>query len=141
MPTIQQLVAEQQNNLHSLLDVLKQEQQAIAGRNSQLIGDYAKAKSTLIDKIKLTDYQLSSHTDSTSLSSDEVLINQVNTMRMTLNECNTLNEINGEGLIRAQRTFHKLNNMLQQSRGKQQMTYNSEGQAINTNTLGTDLIA
>ncbi|KLV11030.1 flagellar protein FlgN [Photobacterium ganghwense] len=141
MSSIQQLIVQQQENVRRLLENLKAEQQAIVSRHSQHIADCAKQKLAIIDNIKLVDYQLGHHAETPLLKTDEQLITAVAAIQAGIAECNTLNEVNGEALLRAQRTFHKLNNLLQQSRGKHQMTYNSEGQATNTRTLGTDLIA
>ena len=66
---------------------------------------------------------------------------KVATLRELADDCQSTNEVNGEALMRAQLSFHKLNNLLQQSRGKHQMTYTSEGMTQNTRTLGTDLKA
>ena len=138
---IEQLLEQQHTNLSSLTTLLVQEQQAIVERQSEQILQCAQQKSALIDKIKLVDHQLTVHPDKSRLSGDPILAEKVKQLRTLADDCQSTNQINGEALMRAQLSFHKLNNLLQQSRGKHQMTYNSEGMTQNTRTLGTDLKA
>jgi flagella synthesis protein FlgN len=138
---IEQLLEQQHTNLSSLTTLLVQEQQAIVERQSEQILQCAQQKSALIDTIKLVDHQLAVHPDKSRLSGDPILAEKVKQLRALADDCQSTNQINGEALMRAQLSFHKLNNLLQQSRGKHQMTYNSEGMTQNTRTLGTDLKA
>ena len=139
--SIEQLLEQQQSNLTSLTTLLGQEQKAIVERQSEQILACAQKKIALIDNIKLVDHQLSVHPDKARLAEGGDLAEAVRSLRGQTDDCQSTNEINGEALMRAQLSFHKLNNLLQQSRGKHQMTYNSDGITQNTRTLGTDLKA
>ena len=139
--SIEQLLEQQQSNLNSLTTLLEQEQKAIVERQSDQILNCAQKKMALIDNIKLVDHQLSVHPDKARLTEGGDLVATVKSLRAQTNDCQSTNDINGEALMRAQLSFHKLNNLLQQSRGKHQMTYNSDGITQNTRTLGTDLKA
>ncbi|MGF1738414.1 flagella synthesis protein FlgN [Photobacterium satsumensis] len=139
--SIEQLLEQQQKNLTSLTALLDQEQKAIVERQSDQILECAQKKMALIDNIKLVDHQLSVHPDKARLMEGGDLAAIVKSLKAETNDCQSTNEVNGEALMRAQLSFHKLNNLLQQSRGKHQMTYNSEGVTQNTRTLGTDLKA
>lgn len=139
--SIEQLLEQQQVNLTSLTALLAQEQKAIVERKSEQILECAQKKSSLIDSIKLVDHQLSVHPEQTRLAEGGDLAQKVSALRALADDCQSTNEVNGEALMRAQLSFHKLNNLLQQSRGKHQMTYTSEGMTQNTRTLGTDLKA
>ncbi|MGR5064421.1 flagella synthesis protein FlgN [Photobacterium sp. DNB22_13_2] len=139
--SIEQLLEQQQKNLTSLTALLEQEQKAIVERQSDQILECAQKKMALIDNIKLVDHQLSVHPDKARLMVGGDLASIVESLKSQTNGCQSTNEVNGEALMRAQLSFHKLNNLLQQSRGKHQMTYNSEGVTQNTRTLGTDLKA
>ncbi|MBC7002001.1 flagellar export chaperone FlgN [Photobacterium sp. BZF1] len=139
--SIEQLLEQQQVNLTSLTTLLAQEQKAIVERKSEQILECAQKKSALIDSIKLVDHQLSVHPEQSRLAEGGDLSANVATLRSLADDCQSTNDVNGEALMRAQLSFHKLNNLLQQSRGKHQMTYTSEGMTQNTRTLGTDLKA
>ncbi|AJR09589.1 molecular chaperone [Photobacterium gaetbulicola] len=139
--SIEQLLEQQQVNLTSLTALLAHEQQAIVARQSELILECAQKKSALIDNIKLVDHQLAVHPEQARLAEGGDLAAKVASLREMADDCKSTNDVNGEALMRAQLSFHKLNNLLQQSRGKHQMTYTSEGMTQNTRTLGTDLKA
>ncbi|WEM41648.1 flagellar export chaperone FlgN [Photobacterium sp. DA100] len=139
--SIEQLLEQQQANLTSLTALLAHEQQAIVARQSEHILECAQKKSALIDNIKLVDHQLAVHPEQSRLAEGGDLAAKVASLREMADDCKSTNDVNGEALMRAQLSFHKLNNLLQQSRGKHQMTYTSEGMTQNTRTLGTDLKA
>lgn len=62
-------------------------------------------------------------------------------IRSIIHDCQQANLVNGEALARAQVSFNKLNNLMQQSHGKIGMTYNATGQTHTVSTLGTNLKA
>lgn len=139
--SLQSLLEQQQDNLASLLTLLNDEQRAIVNRQSEDITSLARQKIALLDKIKLVDHQVANHVDTAEITSNETLRAQVKSIRENLAECHIINNLNGDALLRAQRSFHMLNNLIQQSRGKNQMTYNSEGIAQNVRSFGTNLKA
>ncbi|KXI24124.1 flagella synthesis protein FlgN [Photobacterium sanguinicancri] len=139
--TIDQLLELQHATLMSLSRLLEQEKGAIVSRQSTEIERIAKEKLNLIHKVQQQDHLIASHTQRQLLTESPTHIESVNTIKACAARCKELNEINGEALQRAQLSFHKLNNLFQQSRGKHQMTYNSEGAAQNIRTLGTNIKA
>ncbi|OAN18640.1 molecular chaperone [Photobacterium jeanii] len=139
--TIEQLLELQQATLQSLARLLEQEKGAIVSRQSAEIERLAKDKLNLINSIQQQDHLIASHAQRQRLTEEAELTAAVDSIKATAEKCKELNEINGEALQRAQLSFHKLNNLFQQSRGKNQMTYNSEGAAQSIRSLGTNLKA
>ncbi|KJF96531.1 flagella synthesis protein FlgN [Photobacterium angustum] len=139
--TLGQLLEIQQTTLLSLIDLLKQERVAITRRKALEIEQIAKEKLDLIYKVQQHDYLLSSHEERDQLTQIDEYQTQVNSIQELVKECQQYNDINGEVLQRAHLSFHKLNNLFQQSRGRHQMTYNCDGIAQNVRSLGTNLKA
>ncbi|QUJ66723.1 flagellar protein FlgN [Photobacterium sp. GJ3] len=139
-PTIEQLLAQQHATLEVLLRLLTHERDAIVKRQPGDITRLANDKKDLVDKIQLQDQQIARHTQSSRLTESPELAEQVQTIQALVSECQHQNELNGAALQRAQLSFHKLNNLFQQSMGHHQ-TYNKEGVAQNLRSLGTNLKA
>ncbi|KJY81717.1 molecular chaperone [Vibrio galatheae] len=141
MAAILSLLEFQLNNAQELTKVLEQERLAIANRVSKDIESIAKQKITLIEQLQNTDERVRRHPDVERLSNDPELSPLVTQIRAIVSECQQANDINGEALQRAQLSFNKLNNLMQQSQGKLGMTYTAEGQTKNVTTLGTNIKA
>ena len=139
--TIEQLLELQHTALVSLAELLNQEKTAIAHRRALEIEQFAKEKLTLINSIQQHDYLLANHPQRQQLQDDQLLSQHVNEIQQLVTLCKQRNDINGEVLQRAQLSFHKLNNLFQQSRGCHQMAYNCDGKAQNVRSLGTNLKA
>ncbi|GAB6259860.1 flagellar protein FlgN [Photobacterium sp. CCB-ST2H9] len=139
-PNIEQLLAQQHATLEALLRLLEQEREAIVKRQSGDITRFARDKKELVDKIQLQDQQIARHSQSSQLKENPDFVSQVDTIQHLLSECMHHNELNGAALQRAQLSFHKLNNLFQQSLGHHQ-TYNKEGIAQNLRSIGTNLKA
>lgn len=139
--SIEQLLALQQATLESLSRLLEQEKAAIVERQSADIARLAADKLALLNQVQQQDHQIASHAQRQQLTDNPALAEQVAVIQATVTRCKEINEVNGEALQRAQLSFHKLNNLFQQSRGKQQMTYNSSGVAQSVRSLGTNLKA
>lgn len=139
-PTIEQLLAQQHATLEALLRLLEQERASIVNREAGDITRHASDKKSLVDKIQLQDQQIARHSQSSQLKENPELTRQVEAIQTLVDECRSQNEINGAALQRAQLSFHKLNNLFQQSLGHHQ-TYNKEGVAQNLRSLGTNLKA
>ena len=122
--TIEQLLELQHTALVSLAELLNQEKTAIAHRRALEIEQFAKEKLTLINSIQQHDYLLANHPQRQQLQDDQLLSQHVDAIQQLVTLCKQRNDINGEVLQRAQLSFHKLNNLFQQSRGRHQMTYN-----------------
>ena len=135
------LIEFQYKSALELSDVLAQEKQAIANRVSKDIELIAKQKVILIEQLQNTDGRIRRHPDVESLTTDPELSPLVDKIRELISVCQQENDINGQALQRAQLSFNKLNNMMQQSQGKLGMTYTAEGQTKNVTTLGTNIKA
>lgn len=141
MAALQGLVEFQLKSAEELSLLLEKEKLAITSRNSKDIEQLAKQKITLIEQLKVTDDRISRHPDVASLTTDPELSPLVTQIRTIIADCQQANTVNGEALQRAQLSFNKLNNLMQQSQGKLGMTYTAEGQTKNVTTLGTNLKA
>ncbi|EGA69516.1 hypothetical protein VISI1226_05456 [Vibrio sinaloensis DSM 21326] len=141
MAALQGLVDFQLKSAQDLSLLLEKEKVAIANRVSKDIEAIAKEKITLIEQLRTTDERISKHPDVESLTTDPELSPLVNKIRSIIYDCQQANTVNGEALQRAQLSFNKLNNLMQQSQGKLGMTYTAEGQTKNVSTLGTNIKA
>ncbi|MEZ8143487.1 MULTISPECIES: flagella synthesis protein FlgN [Enterovibrio] len=135
----EQFLETQTDNVSALLDVMKQETSAIAARQSPDIAATAKQKLTLIQRIQLCDAQISKCPESTSPSNDAT--QKIADIKAILEQCHQLNEANGIALQRAHLSIHKLRNLFQEAAGKNEMTYDSDGKASGSRTLGTNVKA
>jgi flagella synthesis protein FlgN len=141
MAALNDLLEFQVKNTRDLLEVLQLEQHAITARNSAEIESIAQKKSQLVTQIQTTDQRIAAHPDLEQLSQSDAFDAQVTTVRNIMQECQTVNQLNGEALQRANVSYTKLNNLLQQSHGKIGMTYNSGGLTHTSSTLGTKVKA
>lgn len=141
MAALNSLVEFQLKNAKDLSELLEKEKLAIANRLSKDIEAIAKKKVTLIDQLQTTDQRIAQHPEVESLKTDPELSPLVDQIRSIVHDCQQANLVNGEALQRAQLSFNKLNNLMQQTQGKFGMTYNAEGQTSNLSTLGTNIKA
>ncbi|EKO3918973.1 flagellar export chaperone FlgN [Vibrio fluvialis] len=141
MAALKDLVEFQLKNAQELSALLEQEKVAITSRISADIEALAKQKITLVNQLQQTDQRISNHPHVTSLTEDEYLDSLVKQIRTIVFDCQQANAVNGEALARAQLSFNKLNNLMQQSHGKVGMTYNAAGQTHTVSTLGTNIKA
>ncbi|OIQ25517.1 flagellar export chaperone FlgN [uncultured Vibrio sp.] len=141
MAALASLVEFQLKNANDLSALLALEKVAITQRVSSDIERLAKEKVTLIDQLHQTDQRISTHPDVSSLTEDGPLKQTVSDIRSIIHDCQEANLVNGDALQRAQLSYNKLNNMMQQSHGKIGMTYNAGGQTHTLSTLGTNIKA
>ncbi|MCK6262636.1 flagellar export chaperone FlgN [Vibrio sp. ZSDE26] len=141
MAALASLVEFQLKNANDLSALLSQEKVAITQRVSSDIERLAKEKVILIDQLQTTDQRISTHPDVSSLTEDGNLKQSVDQIKSIIHDCQEANLVNGEALQRAQLSYNKLNNMMQQSHGKIGMTYNAGGQTHTLSTLGTNIKA
>ncbi|GLT16735.1 molecular chaperone [Vibrio zhanjiangensis] len=141
MASLISLLDFQLQNAQGLSDILEKEKLAIATRVAKDIEKLATEKLSLINKLQQTDERIGQHPDVESLTSDPELSPLVDKIRVIIGDCQQANIINGEALQRAQMSFNKLNNLMQQSQGKLGMTYTADGQTKNVTTLGTNIKA
>ncbi|AYV20644.1 MULTISPECIES: flagella synthesis protein FlgN [Vibrio] len=141
MAALVDLVEYQLKNAKALSMLLSEETKAITARESSEIERFAKEKMAIIGQLQQTDQRLAQHQDVARLTEEAVLVQKVADIKSIILDCQQLNDINGQSLQRAQLSFNKLNNLMQQSHGKVGMTYNAGGQTHTLSTLGTNLKA
>ncbi|UGA54035.1 flagellar export chaperone FlgN [Vibrio sp. DW001] len=141
MAKLVDLVNYQLENAQQLSILLEKEKVAITSRTSSDIEVLAKEKLQLITQLQQSDQRIANHTDIEQLQTDESLKSKVELIRSVIHDCQQANEVNGEALQRAQLSYNKLNNLMQQSRGKIGMTYTSDGHTSTVSTLGTNIKA
>jgi len=141
MAKLSDLLDYQLENAQALSTLLENEKVAITSRVSADIERLAKDKLTLISQLQQTDKRIADHSDVSQINENEGFKQKVATIRSIVHDCKQSNEVNGEALQRAQLSYNKLNNLMQQSRGKIGMTYTSGGQTNTISTLGTDIKA
>lgn len=141
MAKLLDLINYQLENVENLATLLESEKLAIVERSSKKIEALAKDKLTLINQLNQTDQRIASHQDIHLLKEDEGFKQKVDSIRSMIHDCQQANEVNGEALQRAQMSYRKLDNLMQQSRGKIGMTYTAGGQTSSVSTLGTNIKA
>ncbi|PCS21958.1 Flagellar biosynthesis protein FlgN [Candidatus Enterovibrio escicola] len=99
----------------------------------------AKQKLVLINAIQYRDILLAQCPEISSPSDD--IKRYVLAIKDTLKRCQQLNDANGSALQRAQLSMRKLRNLFEETGGKNELTYDSEGQAFGRRTLGTNIKA
>ena len=141
MATLSSLIDFQLQTAQDLSDILEREKLAITTRVAKDIEQLANDKLSLINKLQQTDQRIGQHPEVVSLTTDPELSPLVDKIRAIISDCQQANIINGEALQRAQMSFNKLNNLMQQSQGKLGMTYSADGQTKSVTTLGTNIKA
>ncbi|GLO61585.1 molecular chaperone [Vibrio sp. MACH09] len=141
MAKLADLLDYQLQNAQALSSLLESEKVAITSRVSNDIETLAKEKLVLISQLQQTDQRIASHDDVALITEDDSYKDKVNQIRSIVHDCKQSNEVNGEALQRAQLSYNKLSNLMQQSRGKIGMTYTSGGRTSTVSTLGTDIKA
>jgi flagella synthesis protein FlgN len=141
MAQLKDLLTFQLKNAQTLAELLTREKIAITHRVSGDIEAVAKQKIELINQLNETDQRIANHPHVTSLQEDEQLKQLVEQTRAVITDCQQANQVNGEALNRAQVSFNKLQNLMQQSQGKIGMTYDAEGKTNSISTLGTNIKA
>ncbi len=128
-------------NSTSLSALLEKEKEAITSRIATDIEKLAKEKLDLINLLQQTDKRIADHPDVALLSDDPQFQEKVSQIKALITECQMANDVNGEALKRAQLSYNKLNNLMQQSQNKMGLTYTAGGRASNVSTLGTNIKA
>ncbi|WP_117233459.1 flagella synthesis protein FlgN [Vibrio maerlii] len=141
MAALKDLVDFQLSNALSLSQLLVEEKVAITQRVSADIESAAKKKLELITLLRQTDERIAKHDGVSQLTEDPELKDKVIQIQSVIHDCQQANTVNGEALQRAQLSYNKLNNLMQQSHGKIGMTYNAGGQTHTISTLGTTVKA
>lgn len=135
--TLEQHLQAQADDIDSLFTLMEKETSAIASRKADQIDICAKQKLALIHSVQLRDAIVAKFPE-IQQPSDEIK-NQIALIKVTLKKCHQLNEANGIALQRAHLSMHKLRNLFQEAGGREEMTYDSGGQASGKRTLGTNI--
>ncbi|MCL9783912.1 flagellar export chaperone FlgN [Vibrio sp. S4M6] len=141
MAALDSLLEFQLKNANDLSALLEKEKVAIATRIAKDIENLANKKLELISQLNTTDQRIGSHPDISEQKDNADISSKIDQIRSIIHDCQQANLVNGEALKRAQLSFNKLNNLMQQSQGKIGMTYDSGGQAQTISTLGTNIKA
>lgn len=141
MVALVDLVQFQLDNANELEQVLSEETQAITQRLSTEIEKVASKKSELVERLKNTDQRIAQHPHVAQLSDDASLAAKVSAIQAIIARCQEINLVNGDALARAEMSFRKLNNLLQETNRKAGMTYNAGGKTQSISTLGTNIKA
>ncbi|NLS11634.1 flagellar protein FlgN [Vibrio sp. SM6] len=141
MAALTDLIDFQRDSARQLLAVLERETLAITSRVARDIEMIAKEKVTLIEALKTTDQRIAAHPHLASAQQEVDFNQKVSEIRLLIEQCQTINQANGDALHRAQLSFRKLNNLFQQTHGKVGMTYNAAGKTHTISTLGTNIKA
>lgn len=141
MAALDSLLDFQLKNARELSLLLEKEKVAIATRVAKDIESLAQQKLELISQLHKTDQRIGTHPDITQQKDDTNVSTKIDQIRSIVHDCQQANLVNGEALKRAQLSFNKLNNLMQQSQGKIGMTYDSGGQTQSISTLGTNIKA
>lgn len=141
MAALIDLINFQLQSAQSLSHLLDKEKQAITARISIDIENIAKEKLNVINQLQQTDQRIAAHPHLAELMSTPQFKETVSLITSIIADCQQRNETNGKALLRAQLSFNKLNNMMQQSHGKIGMTYSADGQTHTISTLGTNVQA
>ncbi len=141
MAALKDLVEFQLTNALSLSQLLAEEKIAITQRVSADIESLAKKKLEIITLLRQTDERIAKHDNVDQLKQDGELKEKVANIQSVIHDCQQANNVNGDALQRAQLSYNKLNNLMQQSHGKIGMTYNAGGQTHTISTLGTTIKA
>lgn len=136
---IKNLLEKQDEMLSAMLNIIKKERSAMKSRDYKEVEQCASEKLKIIESIKLNDDLLATHPAKEKLTSEIQLKHAIDKLKEKFANCHAENEINGIALQQAQQTNQKLKNIFLKCRGKNSMTYGSEGQTINKNSLGTNL--
>ncbi len=137
MSELDLLIDEQENEIKALLTLLHQESSAIALRNAEEITQISKQKINLVHSLQLRDAKIAKQSPFDS----DTHLDTISRIKSEFLTCQKLNDTNGILLRRAQLSMHKLHNIFQEASGKHELTYDSEGQASGSKTLGTNFKA
>ncbi|MCE9679990.1 flagellar protein FlgN [Shewanella sp. AS1] len=141
MTAINNIITHQHTLLTDLKAVITAEKAALIAQNADQLLSLAKDKSRLLDEIKATDEQLSSHEESQRLTTEADLIEQVASIKHALAECKQLNALNADLIEHSIASVNRFTQALQVSRNASSLTYDDKGRTSTISTLGSNLKA
>jgi len=143
MTALLSLLKNIQQNSQQLVDSLKQEKQALSENQLEKLNEITSEKQVLLDKLSQLDQQRAASStnknfnDFIASSNDQELIKQWDLTRLTISECQKLNEINGRLINKRSQINQDIISILSGRNEQADETYNAQGnQSSNSSLLG-----
>jgi len=120
------LLDQQQQLLHTICGLLKQEREAIADRQPEILVELLESKMQLLGDVESNDKAIKAAlvNQPPSLAQDE----KISLIRSLLEECKQLTSINQQAVSKSQVRLNHLKHLLVEGRQKESMTYDKAGQ-------------
>jgi len=141
MNSITDIIVNQHNLLINLKEVIEAEKAALIEQDADRLLDLASNKAKLLNEIKLNDESLSVHPDNAALKTNADIAKQVENATNLLEECKTLNALNGKLIEHSMASLNRFSQALQASRNASSLTYDQKGKTSTISTLGNNLKA
>lgn len=141
MNSITDIIVNQHNLLINLKEVIEAEKAALIEQDADRLLDLASNKAKLLNEIKLNDESLSAHPDNAELKTNADIVKQVENATNLLEECKTLNALNGKLIEHSMASLNRFSQALQASRNASSLTYDQKGKTSTISTLGNNLKA
>ncbi|MCZ4336783.1 flagella synthesis protein FlgN [Shewanella colwelliana] len=141
MNSITDIIVNQHNLLINLKEVIEAEKAALIEQDADRLLDLASNKAKLLNEIKLNDESLSVHPDNAELKTNADIAKQVENATNLLEECKTLNALNGKLIEHSMASLNRFSQALQASRNASSLTYDQKGKTSTISTLGNNLKA
>ena len=141
MNSIADIIVNQHNLLINLKEVIEAEKAALIEQDADRLLDLASNKAKLLNEIKLNDESLSVHPDNAALKTNADIAKQVENATNLLEECKTLNALNGKLIEHSMASLNRFSQALQASRNASSLTYDQKGKTSTISTLGNNLKA
>ncbi|GIU35024.1 flagellar protein FlgN [Shewanella colwelliana] len=141
MNSIADIVVNQHNLLINLKEVIEAEKAALIEQDADRLLGLASNKAKLLNEIKLNDESLSAHPDNAELKTNADIVKQVENATNLLEECKTLNALNGKLIEHSMASLNRFSQALQASRNASSLTYDQKGKTSTISTLGNNLKA
>ncbi|GIU43577.1 flagella synthesis protein FlgN [Shewanella colwelliana] len=141
MNSIADIIVNQHNLLINLKEVIEAEKAALIEQDADRLLGLASNKAKLLNEIKLNDESLSAHPDNAELKTNADIVKQVENATNLLEECKTLNALNGKLIEHSMASLNRFSQALQASRNASSLTYDQKGKTSTISTLGNNLKA
>ncbi len=130
------LLNTQEQQLQLLLSLLQQEKRALEQDDSTGLLAIAQQKEQILSAIVELDKQIENSADKHQLSSDAKLAEQVADTQQLLEQCQTLNAVNGEIIKASHEKVHQLSAVIDQLQNQNASTYDKLGKKHSSQRMG-----
>ncbi|GGB10709.1 flagellar export chaperone FlgN [Agarivorans gilvus] len=130
------LLNTQEQQLQLLLSLLQQEKRALEQDDSTGLLAIAQQKEQILSAIIELDKQIENSADKHQLSSDAKLAKQVAHTQQLLEQCQTLNAVNGEIIKTSQEKVRQLSAVIDQLQNQNASTYDKLGKKHSSQRMG-----